>query len=150
MDPCVDTITGVTWLQIWPPGGSTCMSKKCGHKVASHILVGNLAINGNLSFPYWQIISYSMIICNCQKVNQSNSVLKPLPRLPNVPKVAYVWDILIFQTPVTFRFTGESHGAYLNLKMLVNIEGIWWKFIPSDSQAVWRVHESGQGHSWGT
>ena len=44
---------------------------------------------------------YSMIIWNGQKVNQSNSVLKPLPRLPNVPKV-----------------------AYLNLKMLVNIEGI--------------------------
>ena len=70
------------------------------------------------------MIFYSMIIWNCQKVNQSNSVLKPLSRLPNVPKVAYVWDILIFQTPVTFRFTGESHGAYLNLKMLVNIEGI--------------------------
>ena len=69
-------------------------------------------------------LDYSMIIWNCQKVNQSNSVLKPLPRLPNVPKVAYVWDILIFQTPVTFRFTGESHGAYLNLKTLVNIEGI--------------------------
>jgi len=39
---------------------------------------------------------YSMIIWNCQNVNYSNSALKPLPRLPNVPKVAYVWDILIF------------------------------------------------------
>ena len=46
---------------------------------------------------------YSMIIWNCQKVNQSNSVLKPLPRLPNVPKVAYVWDILIFQAFWTSR-----------------------------------------------
>ena len=69
-------------------------------------------------------ISYSMIIWNCQKVNQSNSALKPFPRLHNVPKVAFVWDILIFQAFGTFRFTGESHGAYLNLKTLVNIEGI--------------------------
>ena len=60
-----------------------------------------------------------MIIWNCQKVNSSNSALKPVPRLPNVPKVAYVWDILIFQAPVTFRFTGESHGAYLQLEYIV-------------------------------
>ena len=39
---------------------------------------------------------YSMIIWNGQKVNSSNSALKPLSRLPNVPKVTYVWDILIF------------------------------------------------------
>ena len=71
-----------------------------------------------------EIHYYSMIIWNCQKVNQSNSALKPLSRLHNVPKVAFVWDILIFQAFWTFRFTGESHGAYLNLKTLVNIEGI--------------------------
>ena len=58
---------------------------------------------------------YSMIIWNCQKVNHSNSALKPLPRLPNVPKVVYVWDILIFQAFETIRFTGASHGAYLQL-----------------------------------
>ena len=57
-----------------------------------------------------------MIIWNCQTVNSSNSALKPLQRLPNVPKVSYVWDILIFQAPVTFRFTEESHGDYLQLE----------------------------------
>ena len=67
---------------------------------------------------------YSMIIWNCQKVNQSNSALKPLSRLHNVPKGAFVWDILIFQAFGTFMFTGESHGPCLNLKTLVNIEGI--------------------------
>ena len=55
---------------------------------------------------------------NCQKVNSSYSALKPLPRLPNVPKVAYLWDILIFQAPVTFRFTGESHGSFLQLEYI--------------------------------
>ena len=59
---------------------------------------------------------YSMIIWNCQKVNSSNSALKPLQRLPNVPKVLYVWEILIFQAPVTYKFTGESHGYYLQLE----------------------------------
>ena len=43
------------------------------------------------------VLKYSMITWNCQKVNHSKSALKPLPRLHNVPKVAYVWDILIFQ-----------------------------------------------------
>ena len=55
----------------------------------------------------------SMIIWNCQKVNQSNSALKPLPRLPNVPKVAYVWDILIFQAFGTSWSTGKFQLAYL-------------------------------------
>ena len=41
------------------------------------------------------------------KINYSNSALKPLPRLPNVPKVAYVWDILIFQAFGTSRSTGK-------------------------------------------
>ena len=59
-----------------------------------------------------------MIIWNCQKVNSSDPALKPLPRLPNVPKVAYVWDILIFQAPLTFIFTGESPGAYLQLEYI--------------------------------
>ena len=63
---------------------------------------------------------YSMIIWNCKKENHSNSALEPLLRLPNVPKVAYVWDILIFQAFGTIRFTGASCGAYLQLK---NIEG---------------------------
>ena len=61
---------------------------------------------------------YSMIIWNCQKVNSSYSALKPLPWLPKVPKVAYLWDILVFQAPVTFRYTGESHGSYLQLEYI--------------------------------
>ena len=60
--------------------------------------------------------SYRMIIWNCQKVIFYNSAMKSLLRLPNVPKAAYVWDILIFQAPVTFRFTEESHGDYLQLE----------------------------------
>ena len=32
-------------------------------------------------------IIHDMIIWNCQKVNSSNSALKPLPRNPDVPKV---------------------------------------------------------------
>ena len=61
---------------------------------------------------------YSMIMWNCQKVNSSYSALKPLPRLPNVPKVAYIWDISIYQAPVTFRFTGESLGSFLQLEYI--------------------------------
>ena len=59
-----------------------------------------------------------MIIWNSQKVNSFNSALKPLPKLPEVSKAAYVWDILIYQAPVTFRFSGNSHGAYLQLEYI--------------------------------
>ena len=57
-----------------------------------------------------------MIIWNCQKVNYSNSALKPILRLPNMPKVVYIWDIWIFQALGTIRFTGAPHGAYLQLE----------------------------------
>ena len=81
-----------------------------------------------------------MIIWNCQKVNSSNSALKPLQRLPNVPKVSYVWDILIFQAPVTFRFTEESHGDYLQLehigqnwRNLMEIHTFWLSSCPTNA-----------------
>ena len=32
-----------------------------------------------------------------------------------MPKAAYVWDILVFQAPVTFRSSGESHGPIRGL-----------------------------------
>ena len=60
----------------------------------------------------------SMITWNCQKVNHSNSALKPLPRLHNVPKVAYVWDILIFQAFGTSWSTGKFQVAYLWLETI--------------------------------
>ena len=61
---------------------------------------------------------YSMIIWNCQKVIYSNSAPKPFPGLPNVPKVAYVWDILIFQAFGTSRSTGKYQDAYLWLETI--------------------------------
>ena len=66
----------------------------------------------------WLAVHYSMIIWNCQKVNHSNSALKPLPRLHNVPKVAYVWDILIFQAFGTSWSTGKFQVAYLWLETI--------------------------------
>ena len=51
------------------------------------------------------IVQYDHL--DCQKVNYSNSALKPLPNLPNVPKAAYVWDNLIFQAFGTSRSTGK-------------------------------------------
>ena len=59
-----------------------------------------------------------MITWNCQKVNHSKSALKPLPRLHNVPKVAYVWDILIFQAFGTSWSTGKFQVAYLWLETI--------------------------------
>ena len=59
-----------------------------------------------------------MIIWNCQKVNSSNSALKPLPRLHNVPKVVYVWDILIFQAFGTSWSTEKFQVAYLWLETI--------------------------------
>ena len=79
------------------------------------------------------MVHYSMIIWNCQKVNYSNSALKPLPRLPNVPKVAYVWpiwDILIFQAFGTIRFTGVSHGAYLQLEQWAILKDFYGNSYP--------------------
>ena len=71
------------------------------------------------SHLYWLVaILYSMITWNCQKVNHSKSALKPLPRLHNVPKVAYVWDILIFQAFGTSWSTGKFQVAYLWLETI--------------------------------
>ena len=61
---------------------------------------------------------YSMITWNCQKVNHSNSALKPLPRLHNVPKVAFLWDIFIFQAFGTSWSTGKFQVAYLWLETI--------------------------------
>ena len=59
-----------------------------------------------------------MIIWNCQKVNHSNSAQKPLPRLHNVPKVAFLWDIFIFQAFGTSWSTGKFQVAYLWLETI--------------------------------
>ena len=70
-----------------------------------------------------------MIIWNCQKVNSSNSALKPLLRLPNVPKVAYVWDILIIQAFGTSSSNGKYQWAYLWLE---TVEENWRKCTKTD------------------
>ena len=72
---------------------------------------------------------YSMIIWNFQKVNSSNSALKPLLRLLNVPKVAYVWDILIIQAFGTSSSTGKYQWAYLWLE---TVEENWRKCTKTD------------------
>ena len=79
--------------------------------------------------PYQPRLWYSMIIWNCQKVNYSNLALKHLPRPPSVPKVAYVWDILVFQAFGTSRSTGKYQDAYLWLE---TIEENWRKCTKID------------------
>ena len=66
----------------------------------------------------WRCNCYSMITWNCQKVNHSNSAQKPLPRLHNVPKVAFLWDIFIFQAFGTSWSTGKFQVAYLWLETI--------------------------------
>ena len=49
-------------LEIQPPGGATCISKKFGHQVAPH------ALSYCLGFPYWIISQYQLRIF----INQSH------------------------------------------------------------------------------
>ena len=96
-------------------------------------------IFGEFLLEFWKIsifqcinisdYKYSMIIWNCQKVIYSNSAPKPLPGLPNVSEVAYVWDILIFQAFGTSRSTGKYQDAYLWLE---TIEENWRKCTKID------------------